>query len=207
MCRILLVTSCEPFDSRALDGGVRGHVRRQSEFQGDGWGVPGASTAATAPTRHPTPIWQDHDCRPARCATCSSTPAARSGTHPLGGRAQHAVHVDDDGFAFNGELHGVTLRAAGATGAAKIFDLVRRLDHGDPAAASDGLLETHTRHIRACNRHADRRRPVVGSFTADQQPDYFTMHLARRGVMAVCSRPPPTGSTGGRCPGAVEVVT
>jgi predicted glutamine amidotransferase len=116
------------------------------------------------------------------------------------------------GFAFNGELHGVTLRAAGATGAAKIFNLVRRLDHGDPQLSlrrAIGLLETHSRHIRACNVIlTDGDRSWVFSRPTDQ-PDYFTMHQARgRDVVAVCSQPLANGLDWRPLTrGTVEVVT
>jgi predicted glutamine amidotransferase len=192
MCRMLLMRSEEEFDVRPHLEAFADMCRSSTEYQGDGWGVL-AVNGTRQTVKQPTPIWEhdfDH-LGPARLLLAHARSAFRS--HPLG--VEHNMPFVDDryGFAFNGELHGVTLRSAGATGAAKIFELVRRLDHGDPAGSlrrTVGLLETHSRHIRACNVIlTDGDRSWVFS-RSTEQPDYFTMHLARRdGTTAVCSEP------------------
>ncbi len=211
MCRMLLIRSDEEFDVRPHLESFAEMCRSSSEYQGDGWGA--LTVNGTRQTvKHPTPIWEHDfgDLGRARLLLVHARSAFR--THPLG--VEHNMPFVDGpyGFAFNGELHGVTLRSAGETGAAKIFDLVRRLDHGDPEGSlrrTIGLLETHSRSIRACNLIlTDGDRSWVFS-RQTEQPGYFTMHLARRdGTVAVSSEPLANGLEWRPLPtGTVEVVT
>jgi glutamine amidotransferase len=192
MCRMLLISSEHEFEVTPHLEAFAEMCRSSSEYQGDGWGML-AVNGTRSTVKHPTPIWQ-HDLSgfgSARLLLAHARSAFRD--HPLG--VEHNMPFVDDryAFAFNGELHGVTLRSAGATGAAKIFDLLRRLDHGDPRLALERtvtLLERHSRHIRACNLIlTDGARTWAYSRSTDQ-PDYFTLQLARRdGIVAVCSEP------------------
>jgi glutamine amidotransferase len=208
---MLLIRSEEEFDVRPHLESFAEMCRSSTEYQGDGWGA--LTVNGTRETvKHPTPIWEHDFDRfgPARLLLAHARSAYRS--HPLGVEHNMPFVSDRYGFAFNGELHGVTLRSAGETGAARIFDLVRRLDHGDPQRSlrrTVDLLETHSRHIRACNVIlTDGDRSWVFS-RQTEQPDYFTMHLARRDAMvAVCSAPLADGLEWRPLPtGTVEVVT
>jgi len=211
MCRMLLIRSDDEFDVRPHLEAFADMCRSSTEYQGDGWGLM-AVNGSRQTVKHPTPIWE-HDFDgygPARLLLVHARSAFRS--HPLG--VEHNMPFVDDrlGFAFNGELHGVALRSAGATGAAKIFDLLRRLDRGDPLGSLErtmALLESHSRHIRACNVIlTDGDRSWVFSRPTDQ-PDYFTMHQARsRDKVAVCSQPLANGLEWRPLPrGTVEVAT
>lgn len=211
MCRMLLIRCDDEFDVRPHLEAFAAACRASSEYQGDGWGLLTVNGVRQT-VKHPTPIWTHDfsDLGGARLLLAHARSAFSS--HPLG--VEHNMPFVDEryGFAFNGELRGVTLQAAGSTGAAKIFDLVRRLDHGDPERSlgrTVRLLEAHTRYIRACNLILTDGDRSWAFSRPTGEPDYFTMHVARRADMvAVCSEPLANGLDWRPLPtGTVEVVT
>jgi predicted glutamine amidotransferase len=192
MCRILLIRSEDSFEVQPHLEAFAAMCRSSSEYQGDGWGMV-VVNGVRGTVRHPTPIWEhDFSCfGPARLLMVHARSAFSA--HPLG--VDHNMPFIDPRycFAFNGELHGVQLNAEGDTGAAKIFSLFRRLDHGDAERALQRtvqLLEKRSRHIRACNLVLTDGDHAWAYARSTDEPDYFTMHAARGdGMVAVSSAP------------------
>jgi glutamine amidotransferase len=180
--------------------------RSSSEYQGHGWGMLSGSNGSRELYRRTRPIWQ-HDFagfHSSRFLLVHARSAFRDGAVEL---RYNMPFVDGRyAFVFNGELHGVRIRVEGSTGAEKIFNLVRRLDRGDPGAALRNamtVLRRRSRYIRAANMIlTDGRRAWVSSYF-DEQPEYFTLHVARRAdLVAVCSEPLPDDGDWSKLPNA-----
>jgi glutamine amidotransferase len=191
MCRFLLVASDKDFEIQPYMEAFAKLCRSSSEYQGHGWGMLSGSNGSRELTLRTQPIWQ-HDFSGAgssRFLLAHARSAFRDGEVAL---RYNMPFVDGRyAFVFNGELHGVRIRADGDSGAEKIFKLVRRLDRGDPGAAlrsAMSLLRRRSRHIRAVNLIlTDGRRAWVSSYFSEQ-PEYFTLHISRRpGLVAICS--------------------
>jgi predicted glutamine amidotransferase len=196
MCRLLAVKSttplrCEPH-LRAL-----AHIARHSrEYQGHGWGCARlTSTGHWSVYRSIRPVWTDDLTRFAD--TTLLIAHARSAFRNEGITVASNMPFRDDCrvFAFNGELHGVRIRAPGRTGAEKLFNFIRRFDRGDleaALAAAAAAVAARTRHIRAMNVVMSDGRGVYVHSTFNEDPDYFTMFTRPIGRgFIVCSRPYP----------------
>jgi glutamine amidotransferase len=189
---MLLIKSEDLFDPRPHLEAFAKMCRSSREYQGDGWGMV-LVNGIRGTVRHRTPVWEQDFVAfgAARLLLVHARSAFQS--HPLG--VDHNMPFVDErySFAFNGELHGVALHSIGWTGAAKIFELFRRLDRGDPLAALERtlhLLEAKSRHIRACNLILTDGDRVWAFARSSDDPDYFTMHQAQcDGLAAVCSEP------------------
>ena len=98
-------------------------------------------------------------------------------------------------LAENGELRGVKIAEQGRIGAEKIFNFIKRFDHGDMLEAlkrGTELIRKRTKYIRAMNIIlADKDNAYVASIF-NEDPDYFTMRRAtENGTLIVASDPLP----------------
>lgn len=199
MCRLLYVHSETPFDPAEHLRPFAALSRASREHQGDGWGCATWQDGAWRLHHDLRPVWEDDLARFGR--TRRLLAHARSAFENQGIRIENNMPFHDGryAFAFNGELRGVRLSEEGRIGAEKVFNFVKRFDHGDPAAAlrrALPLIERRSARVRAMNLIlADGERAWVASrFREDAE--YFTMRRKRQdGVLAVCSEPYP-GETG-----------
>jgi glutamine amidotransferase len=193
MCRLLLVVSREDFDAGDCLGVFSDTCRTSPEYQGHGWGAMLGGNGGRRIIKHPDPIWEHEvgGLGDTRFLLAHARSAFRDGPVAV---EYNMPFVDDRyAFVFNGELHGVRLGVDGKTGAEKIFNLFRRLDNGDTDTAFRRTIEVvtrRTRYIRAMNMIlTDGHRAWVCAH-ANEQPDYFTLHIRRAGPLAaVCSVP------------------
>jgi glutamine amidotransferase len=189
MCRFLLVASREDFDTGEYLRSFSDACRASTEYQGDGWGV----MVDRNLVRHPDPIWE-HDVGGFGSARFLLA-HARSAFHDGPVAVEYNMPFADDrlAFVFNGELRGVRLGVEGRTGAEKIFNLVRKLDAGNTSVALERAIEVikkRTRYIRAMNLIVTDGRVAWVCSHANEQPEYFTLHIRRSGPLAaVCSEP------------------
>jgi predicted glutamine amidotransferase len=193
MCRILAVRDRSAFALAPLLRSFAEMARRSREYQGDGWGCAWREGGGWRSYHSAKPIWEDE----LEAFASSHLLVAHARSAFAGGevRADHNMPFLDGPlvFAFNGELRGVRIRAAGRIGAEKLFDTARRLSRGDGAAGlarATALVHARSAYVKAMNVVlADGERVVVYSSFAEQE-DYFTMHVARRnGRLVVCSQP------------------
>jgi len=193
MCRLLLVCSPEDFDAGEYLRAFSNLCRASTEYQGDGWGAMIGRNRTQHLVRHPEPIW-DHDVGgfgTTRFLLAHARSAFQDGPVAV---EYNMPFVDGRlAYVFNGELHGVRLGIEGRTGAEKIFNLVKRFDSGDPGEALDRTIDVivkRTRYIRAMNLIITDGRQAWVCSHANQQPEYFTLHIRRSGpLVAVCSEP------------------
>ncbi len=195
MCRLLAVKDRRPVTMAPYLASFAAMARSSREYQGDGWGCAWREGSSWRLYRSVTPIWEDNLSRfgEARLFVAHARSAFRN----------EGVAVENNmpfvaaplAFAFNGELHGVRIREDGRIGAEKLFNTVRRLTNGsvaDGLAKAARVIRRRTAYVRAMNvLLSDGERIYLHTYF-QEQPQYFTMHVARQdGRLAVCSEPLP----------------
>jgi predicted glutamine amidotransferase len=190
MCRLLVVRSDKLFDP-AKHLAQFAHIAKNSrEYQGHGWGCAWRQGQTWQVYRNVCPIWEDDPPRFPR--TSLLVAHARSAFEDKDITVENNMPFFDGErvFIFNGELRGVKIREEGRIGAEKIFNFIRRFDHGDTLGALKKAVEIirhRTRSIRAMNIIIVSERAIYLStyFTGD--PDYFTMRRKDGPELVICS--------------------
>lgn len=181
-----------PFDLSGPVGAFREQCRESREYQGHGWGAAWRTDGVWTRHKSLTPVWEDTVELPARGDFLVLH--ARSAFRDQGIELENNMPFYDDGriFVFNGELHGVRLRLPGRIGAEKIFNLIRREDHGDLGEAletADTLLTEKSRYVRAMNVGLTDGEKIHASCHFNESPEYFTLHYRDDDVHGVSSDP------------------
>jgi predicted glutamine amidotransferase len=195
MCRLLLVYSRDPFDPLPHLRAFAGLCQNSREFQGHGWGCAALGAAGWSVYRDIRPVWTDDLER--FPLTTRLLAHARSAFRDEGITVENNMPFGDDGgfFIFNGELHGVRLRAEGRIGAEKIYNLIRRFDEGDKMEAirkAVRVIESGTRYVKAMNIIISDADRAWANCQFNEDEDYFTLRRRTRdGVTVVCSEPYP----------------
>ncbi len=195
MCRLLLVKSEEEFNIADQLARFAQIAKNSKEFQGHGWGCAYRENGAWRHYKNIAPIWQDDLGRFG--STNLLLAHARSAFKDEGIVVENNMPFYDDRhvFIFNGELRGVKIAEQGRIGAEKIFNFIKRFDHGDMLEAlrrGTDLIRKRTKYIRAMNIiMADEQRAYVASIF-NEDPDYFTLYYSQeRGLLIVASEPLP----------------
>jgi glutamine amidotransferase len=190
MCRLLVVRSQEPFDPSEHLAKFALIAKNSREYQGHGWGCAWRHGRTWQGYRNICPIWEDDHTRFPR--TSLLVAHARSAFEDKDIAVENNMPFSDGErvFIFNGELRGVKIREEGRIGAEKIFNFIRRFDHGDTLGALKKAVEiirNQTRSIRAMNIIMVKERGVYLStyFTGDE--DYFTMRYKDGPELMICS--------------------
>jgi predicted glutamine amidotransferase len=196
MCRLLAVKSTLPFGCAPHLRAFARIAEHSREYQGHGWGCARLTDSGRWQVyRSIRPVWEDE--LTSFEDTALLIAHARSAFRNEGIAVENNMPFCDDRrlFVFNGELHGVRIRERGRIGAEKIFNFIKRCDHGDLGAALAEAVEAigrRTRYVRAMNIVlSDGRRVHVNALFNDD-PGYFTMYMrpTERGFV-VCSQPYP----------------
>ena len=173
------------------------------EYQGHGWGCAWLEGGRWHLYRNVAPVWEDR-WRPSGSTTLLLA-HARSAFRDEGIRIENNMPFFDGErvFIFNGELHGVRIKERGRIGAEKVFNFIKRFDHGDFRPALErgiAAIEKRSRHVRAMNMivaDSSARVHVATNFRED--PEYFQMHTAELdGAHVICSEPYPEAHGHGR---------
>jgi glutamine amidotransferase len=191
MCRLLLVKSENEF---AISAELKrlAHIAEHSrEYQGHGWGCAYRENGHWNHYKSIKPIWEDDFAAFGR--TTLLLAHARSAFKDEGITIENNMPFHDERrvFIFNGELRGVRIAEEGRIGAEKIFNFIKRFDHGDMLEAlrrGTEIIQKRTKYVRAMNiLMADDRRACLAS-TFNEDPDYFTMRWTRdNGKLIVAS--------------------
>jgi len=181
----------EPFDPVPHLVTFASIAKNSKEFQGHGWGCAWKDGGEQWQIyRNVRPIWEDDPSRFPR--TSLLVAHARSAFEDKDIVVENNMPFTDGErvFIFNGELRGVKLQEQGRIGAEKIFNFIRRFDHGDTLSAlrkAVEIIRNRTRSIRAMNIILVKGRTVYLStyFTGDE--DYFTMRYKKGPELVICS--------------------
>jgi glutamine amidotransferase len=195
MCRLLAVRSTAKIPVTAYLELFARIAQESQEYQGHGWGLASRVDADQwTYYKNVHPIWEDdlQQFPPSDMMLVH----ARSAFRDEGIVVENNMPFYDEQhiFAFNGELQGVRIREEGRIGAEKIFNFIKRFDHGDLGAAlqkGTSLIRKRTRYVRAMNIiMTDKQRFYVSSFYAEN-PTYFQMAVKQGQDLVICSVPFP----------------
>ena len=191
MCRLLTVRSQIPF---AIGPHLEkfAHIAKNSkEYQGHGWGCAYLDPAGQWQIYHNIkPVWEDD---PRRFGNTSLLVAhARSAFEDRDIAVENNMPFFDGRtvYIFNGELRGVKIREEGRIGAEKIFNYIRRFDHGDTQQAlikAVGIIKKRTHHIRAMNILLVNETGIFVSSYFTEDRSYFTMSYREGDDLIICS--------------------
>jgi len=194
MCRLLLVKSDEEFDMSRYLKDFSKIAKDSKEYQGHGWGMYYLSSDDEwKEYKNISPIWEDDFSRFKK-------------TRLLVAHARSAFEDKDiviknnmpffDGkyvFIFNGELRGVRINEEGRIGAEKIFNFIKRFDHGDIHQAIEKavpLIVKRSRYVRALNFIIATKEDVFLNSFFSEDPHYFTLHYNYYDKdLVICSDP------------------
>ena len=192
MCRLLYMNTTEPRDPAPLLNRFAEICRDSEEYQGHGWGAAWWNGTDWWTHHSLTPIWEETDLVFPQVTRLLVH--ARSAFRDQGIVLENNMPFRRGGqvFAFNGELHGVRVRASGRIGAEKIFNL-HRTESADPVAEAARVRETlikKTRRIIGMNWIlCDDHSTVVSNHTGERT-DYYTLHrLTAADSTLICSEP------------------
>lgn len=195
MCRLLAVCSPQPFDLDRYLEPFAEIARTSSEYQGHGWGCGWMTSTGWRLYHGIDPVWEDPS--PPRGYTRLLVAHARSAFRDEGIEVCNNMPFFDGRslFLFNGELRGVRLKEKGRIGAEKVFNFIKRFEHGDMAEAMRkgiGIVERRTRYVRAMNIIIADAQAIHVTNRFNDSPDYFRMHVSDSPErLVVCSDPLP----------------
>lgn len=195
MCRLLYARADSPFAIADLLAAFAELSRDSREYQGHGWGCAWLEGGGWRQYHAICPIWED-DNAPAADTTLLLA-HARSAFRDEGIVVENNMPFTDGEtmFIFNGELRGVRIKAEGRIGAEKIFNYIRRFDHGDKCAATAkavDIIGKRSAYVRALNLVLSDGRQSCLATHYGEDPDYFQMHQKHAdGLHLVCSEPFP----------------
>jgi glutamine amidotransferase len=182
MCRLLLVKSKEDFDIGAQLERLAYIAEHSKEFQGHGWGCAYLQGTRWQHYKNLKPIWRDDLGRFGKTSLLLAH--ARSAFKDEGITIENNMPFYDGRyvFIFNGELRGVRITEQGRIGAEKIFNFIKRFDHGNMLAAlkrGTDVICKRTKYVRAMNiLIADPEKAYVAS-VFNEDPDYFTLRYSQ----------------------------
>jgi glutamine amidotransferase len=188
MCRLLLVKAETDFDIADQLQRLAFIAEHSQEFQGHGWGCAYLKDSGWQHYKNIKPIWEDDFGRFG--STRVLLAHARSAFRDEGITIENNMPFYDGRyvFAFNGELRGVRITEQGRIGAEKIFNFIKRFDHGDMGEAlkrGTDVICKRTKYVRAMNIiMADDRNAYLAS-VFNEDPDYFTMRYSHSGKRLV----------------------
>ena len=191
MCRLLYIKSKNPFPIVEHLQIFAAIAKNSKEYQGHGWGLAYLQSGKWQHYKNINPVWKDNLNQFGR--TTLMLVHARSAFQDRDIIIENNMPFYDQRyiFIFNGELHGVKIRADGRIGAEKVFNFIQRLDHGDMTEAiikGVDIIEKRSSYIRAMNIIiADRQAVYVSSFFNEDE-DYFNMYYKKtKDALIICS--------------------
>ncbi|MCB1740590.1 MAG: hypothetical protein KDK91_09485 [Gammaproteobacteria bacterium] len=190
-----MARSAVPFDPQPHLQAIAAIARDSKEYQGHGWGCAWLVDGDWRLYHDIKPIWEDvlPDVPDTTCLVVH----ARSAFRDEGIVVENNMPFCDGRFvfAFNGELRGVRIKEEGRIGAEKIFNYVKRFDHGDMTQAlqrGTEVIERRSRYVRAMNIVMASADQALISSRYGEDPDYFQLRTrVMDGVRVISSQPYP----------------
>jgi predicted glutamine amidotransferase len=191
MCRLLYIRSQQPFPIHSHLKVFAAIARNSIEYQGHGWGLAYLQDGEWKHYRNLKPVWED------KLDPFGDTRLmlvhARSAFQDRDITIENNMPFYDQRyvFIFNGELQGVRIQAPGRIGAEKVFNFIKRFDHGDMEQAitkAREIIEKRSKYIKAMNIIIADKEAVYVSTQYNENREYFTMHYKESaGNLVICS--------------------
>ena len=195
MCRLLYMRSEQEFDIAEYLEKFAFISKNSKEYQGHGWGFAYLKNDQWHVYKNINPIWQDNFDIFGK--TTILIGHARSAFQDKNIRIENNMPFtsSDIIYIFNGELHGVKIREEGRIGAEKIFNFILRFNKGnlfDALKKGTAIIERRSKYIRAMNIIMADKKLVYLSTLFNEDKEYFTMHVKKKGnKLIICSDPFP----------------
>ncbi len=179
MCRLLYVRAMDAVDVRSHLKRFALTARNSTEDQSHGWGCAWIESGDWAFYHNLKPVWEDDFARFADSRIFLAH--ARSAYRNEGIEIENNMPFFDGRkvFIFNGELQGVRINEQGRIGAEKVFNFVKRFDHGDTLSAirqGVQLLVKKSQYVRAMNFIIAEQGQAWISTAFSENSGYFQMH-------------------------------
>ncbi|KAA3614691.1 MAG: hypothetical protein D8M58_09535 [Calditrichaeota bacterium] len=193
MCRLLYVKNKNEFKISDHLQKFAEIAKNSKEFQGHGWGCAWLENGAWKYYKNIKPIWEDDLSRLRKSSLLIAH--ARSAFQDKDIVVENNMPFYDENlvFIFNGELHGVKIKADGRIGAEKIFNFIKRFNKdGWNQALQKGveIIEKRSRYIKAMNIIMADKEKVYVSTLFNEDDDYFTLHYKQtENGVTICSEP------------------
>jgi predicted glutamine amidotransferase len=193
MCRLLYVRNKTDFKLSEHLKKFAEIARNSKEYQGHGWGCSYLQKGEWKHYKNILPIWEDN--LDQFGTSILLVAHARSAFRDRDIVVENNMPFYDDKyvFIFNGELHGVKIKADGRIGAEKIFNFIKRFDKGDMLKAlSKGvdIIGKQSRYIRAMNIIIANKEKVFLSTQFNEDHTYFTLYYKQTdNELILCSEP------------------
>ncbi|MEK7487310.1 MAG: hypothetical protein AABZ60_23520 [Planctomycetota bacterium] len=199
MCRLLAVKSSVPFDSAPHLKAFAQVAKTSKEYQGHGWGMAIREGDQWRHYKNLLPIWDD--ILDSFGSTTELLVHARSAFQDEGIVIENNMPFYDERyiFIFNGELRGVKIKEDGRIGAEKIFNYLKRFDHGNFLEALQRgvpVLQRRSRYVRAMNIIVSDHTNLYCASFFNEDPDYFGMSFKQTAQQLVICSQPYSGETG-----------
>ena len=193
MCRLLAVKSEKEFSITHYLETFAETCRKNSEYQGHGWGCAFLQDNKWKLHKEIKPIWESDFSSFKKTKLLIAH--ARSAFRNEGIKIENNMPFFDNElvFIFNGELRGVKIKEKGRIGAEKIFNIIKKFNNKnllENISSTINLLETNSDYIKAINLIiSDKEKIYISSFF-NEMPEYFTMHfLSDKNIKIICSDP------------------
>lgn len=181
MCRFFALRAQTPIDPVPWVASFAERCEFSKEYQGHGWGVSWWDGRRWRRYRSVRPIWEDvpEELPASPLVLVHARSAFRNEGIVVGNNMPFLG--DDLAFAFNGELRGVRLSVPGETGAAKLFELLRRFRAAEDVEVVDALrrvdrvVTARTEYVRALNTVVSDGRDLWAGSRYSEDPEYFTL--------------------------------
>ena len=184
-----------PFDPAPHLNNFAGIARNSAEYQGHGWGCAWLEGDTWQVYHDICPIWEDDLNQFGK--TTLFLAHARSAFRDEGVMVENNMPFFDGEqmFIFNGELQGVRIKETGRIGAEKVFNYLKRFNHGsrlESIRRGVAVIKKRSRYIRAMNLLIVNQNASYLVTCYSENPDYFQMY---RGLVSevdvICSQPYP----------------
>ena len=198
MCRLLFVQNKNEFSISEHLAKFALIAKNSKEYQGHGWGCSYLVNGDWIHYKNIRPIWED-DLRQFGNSNRLIV-HARSAFEDKDIIVENNMPFYDDKyvFIFNGELHGVKIKADGRIGAEKIFNFIKRFNkNGMYESLQKGVdvISKHTSYIKAMNIIIAEKDKVYYSSLFNQDAEYFQMHYKQTdSELVICSEVYPNES-------------
>lgn len=193
MCRILARRQVTPFELEPILTEFAAMCEASPEYQGHGWGMAYRCNGKWSLHRQIEPVWQSSLSGFGQADLLLLH--ARSAFRNEGIEVANNMPFDDGRhfFIFNGELHGVRIKADGRIGAEKIFNYIKRFHKGNLEQAfrkATDIIEARSAYVRAMNILMTDGEQIYLTSRYGEDPDYFAMYHHKDDIAETfCSQP------------------
>jgi len=154
MCRMLFVKSEYEFNPYSFLENFAAICKNSKEYQGHGWGITYLYNGKRKIYKNINPIWDNEFSKFPDTSVLLAHARSAFMDSDIVIENNMPFQNNEYTFTFNGELHGVKIKAPGRIGAEKIFNYILRYDNDDMHLAltkAANIIKKRSTYIKAMN--------------------------------------------------------